>query len=660
MARSWTVLSLLLAFTPVCVCAFAGEPPLAFENVKPLEVEELGVPLRTMRRSGDFLVPKPEGKGWWFITSYNPVRRNSLPIQVFIIDLDSHEVRRAEMQPSGALCRSINNRGILGQDGKFYIGHYARMGIWTFDPADGSLEYLDFPEIQDRVLPFCMWMAPNDGKIYLGTASAKAYLVEFDPKTRAFRNFGVQGPNHGAPRYVYYMAVGNKYIYSAAGKNPWYLVATHRETMEQKILFRDAEYIGVGGSGDNCTASIKVKPAPDKPAEQQRYSLRDGQAIPYQADPAAVKTPRAKRVPQPEMLLTLARPNSEGKAQVWWRMPGKEWEHVDLTGIQTTPWRFTCLRALPDGRLIGAPRAYEDFFIYDPKAAAFTIPGKSPLSCSFIECVGDKVFLLGYPGTYFFEYDPARPWTCFTTTPTKKEPPLTAPESNPRACMQLGKFTQTHHVRGSAVGADGFIYAGGHAERLHVGGGIVWWDPVNRKGGGLREPFLMQDCAGLAAADGGRLIVYSSFPVRDPKGQTPTPKEGKLFVFDTATREIVFETTPLPGMSNCGPIAAIGKRVFGVGRVGKGYVLYVFDIAKRETVHSRSVAERALELKTGPDCMIYAFLGKVLVRIDPKSFAVEAVGSVEKAGWIEFVGADAYLTGTPALRRIRNLAPGVP
>ena len=44
----------------------------------------------------------------------------------------------------------------------------------------------------------------------------------------------------------------------------------------------------------------------------------------------------------------------------------------------------------------------------------------------------------------------------------------------------------------------------------------------------------------------------------------------------------------------------------------------------------------------------------------PITISPAVINSVEKAGRIEFVGADAYLTGSPALRRIRNLAPGVP
>ena len=641
----------------LATAAATGEKSAPEAANRPLPVEDLGVPVSTMRRSGEFLVPRPEAIGWWFITSYNPVRTNELPLQVYIIDLETKEVKMSKRRPSGGLCHTINSKGLMGQDGKFYIGHYAKMGIWQFDPEDGSLDYLDFPKIEDRVLPFCMQMARDDGRIYMGTASAKAYLVEFDPESSKFRSFGVQGPALPAPRYVYSMAVGTKYVYSAAGKSPWYLVATDRETMVQKILIKDPEYLDVVGSGDNCLARVKTKAGPDQPTVTKRYRLRDGEAAEYVPSGPEKGAPRQKPAPKPEMLLTLARPNSEGEAQVWFRMPGKGWDHVDLEGIQTTPWKFNALKALPDGRLLGAPRAYEDFFVYDPKTNETKVVGKAPLSASTMQCIGGKVYIAGYPGTYLVEYDPGKPWTYFTTTPTLKEPPLSAPESNPRECHRLGEFTQTHHAVGSAVGADGFVYIGGHAERLHVGGGLVWWDPVNRKSGGLREPFLVQDCAGLAAARGGRLVVYSSRPVTDPRGKTPTPKEARLFVFDVTTKKVVDEIVPVPGLKSCGSVAAVGDRVFGVGLLAGKHLFYVIDLDSGKTVFSKALADATSNLKVGPDGKLYTFIGKTLSRIDPQALEFETLGSIEERGNIEFVGPDLYLTGYH-LRRIRNV-PGL-
>ena len=490
-----------------------------------------------MRRAGDTLIPKLDDKGWWFLTCYNPLRRNTLPCQIYIVDLDSRKIAVREVHPSGFLAAGWSIKPVQGLDGKWYIGHTVaepgrEVGLWEFDPADGSLAWHGCKEVVNRLGPFAMKRA-SDGVIYMGMASNQNILIEFNPRTARFRSFGETGPHHHYPRYVWSMAVGDDYVYAVAGKNPWYLVAADRKTMKQTIVLQDdIESMELGGGGEHCTASVTWQAKDDQPKRRKRYrleGLKDVEYDPAKAGPSAAADKKPRLRPKPEMLLTLASPDSEGKAQLWWRMPGEEWQHVELTGIQTRPWRFQHLEAMPDGRLLGSPRAYEDFFIYDPKANTFQILGKAPLSCGAMEAVGDTVFLLGYPGSYVVEYDPRRAWTFKTTTPTYKEPPIASPKANPRECRRWSVgIMPTHHIRASAVAADSGIYFGAHAERNAIGGGLGWWAPAERKAFGLREPFLMQDCAGLAAARDGKFIVYSSFPVKDPTGKTPTPKEGCL------------------------------------------------------------------------------------------------------------------------------------
>ena len=59
------------------------------------------------------------------------------------------------------------------------------------------------------------------------------------------------------------------------------------------------------------------------------------------------------------------------------------------------------------------------------------------------------------------------------------------------------------------------------------------------------------------------------------------------------------------------------------------------------------------------DGKLYTFIGEVLTRIDPGTFALESLGSVEKTANFEFLGPDIYFTGT-RLRRIRNVTAAVP
>ena len=62
------------------------------------------------------------------------------------------------------------------------------------------------------------------------------------------------------------------------------------------------------------------------------------------------------------------------------------------------------------------------------------------------------------------------------------------------------------------------------------------------------------------------------------------------------------------------------------------------------------------DYQLGPDGRVYAYLGQVLVRIDPKDATIEPVGRLEQPGRMLFVGEDLYLTGTAAIRCIRAVA----
>lgn len=630
----------------------AADTWLDIEKAQPLAVEDLGEPVRSMRQGGSFTIPKPDGKGWWYVTCYNPLRRNALPNQVYVVDLDTRKVTMRKEMPAGAIISPLNFNEVVGKDGKYYLPFLGTpLGMWSFDPKDGSLKWL--PTDVDSMLSFMAMGVAGDGKIYGGSCSKTALLLEYDPATDKYRNFGEIGPHHESPRYVWSLTVADDYVYCAAGKNPWYVVAVDRVSGKQKVLLTgNMDYMECRSAG---TIWVRYPAEGDKPAVSRHFRLAKGEMTEF--DPLKEPRPAAKpALPRPETHLGLALPTSEGKAQIWWRMPGKEWDFVDLDGIQTIPYKLDCLCAMKDGRLFGSARDYQDCFILDPATKRFTILGKPPVSFGTMEALGDRIYLLGYPGTYVMEYDPSRPWTVGTKTPTRDEPAVTAPESNPRECHRwtVG-IMPTHHIRASAIGADGFICFGAHAERAAVGGGLGWWDPAARKPGGLRAPFEMQDCAGMAAARKGKLIVYSSFPVADPTGKTPKPAEGKLFVLDTETKKIVSEIVPLPGMTNCGEIAALGDKVFGVGTTAQGPTFYVVDLAQGKTVFSRPAA-KARSPEIGPDGKLYLFADSALVRIDPDDYTAQVLGTVESAARICFLGSDAYFTGSPMLRRIAGLA----
>ena len=819
---------------------------LAFaQDAKPLPVEKLGVPVTTME-SADFTLCSKSGRRQ-HLRFFHPMRRE-IECQARIIDFATGQVREASGPPDRPL-------RMLELGDRFYFGQYGRCGLWVYDPETMKLEYKEGPDI-GRCVVFQMAVG-GDGAIYLGMTSG-CEVIRFDPATGEFRNYGRQGPKVAGPRYVYSMAAEGDYVYSAAGKNPWYLVALNTRTGEQKTLLSDPKYLSVSGgrgglasatatfdgkdgkdesrtwvlkggemiesaaqgadaSGDACIVArdrarliafaggvrreialgdaaysekdgllVAVGPAakaavasstgimlvdlnagvvgkrvlPPVPdgvvsamtwtddgallfalkANSRLYALnaggekrevaklgdsarlsvtsivtdgpfayastsepedvlvvdtRDGKVtatggngmvcrirdnfftgergvtLPIGASvmaPARIRLDKGVATPdrrfetfdlrhrawtEPEMVLDPVQP--DGSLVLHWKeRTEKDW-HSAAMRIKALPVEIESLHALPDGRILGTTRRYQESFRFDPKTGKFEIFGKLPMSGTVAETIGGKVWMVAYPGVRIMSYDPARPWTLGMAAPGRPVPAEDSSESNPRLVTSASVVKDrmpAHFPRGLAMGADGLLYVGAHCERSAVGGALGWLDPVTGKLDALpRDPFLVLDCAGLAAADGGRTIVYSSHVVSDPAGKTPTPPEARLFLFDTATKKIAKEFVPFPGAPTTGEILARGQKVYGFLRDKA----YVFDLDAGKVTAQVPLAGAPRDPQWGPDGRIYLFIGSDFTRMQPDTLKTASLGSVDSAGPFFFSGGDVYLGGRAELRRVKDV-----
>jgi hypothetical protein len=745
-----------------------------------LRVENLGVPVTTME-SASFTAYSRAGQAHQLLF-FHPMRRE-MDCQVRIINLATGKVKEASGPPDRPL-------RMVELDGRYYLGQYGQVGLWIYDPERMAIRYVRGPDL-GRLIAFAMTTSP-DKKIYIGTASGDCRVLEFDPKTERWRDFGTQGPVIQGPRYVHSIATDGRFVYSAAGRNPWFLVALDPGSGEQKILLRDAKYItvhtGVGcaratvtlqdgaternvsyplrngemleGESALCDpdaalvsplksmqsklTAFAVVPADafivfatsdssqlfrydpntktieplcdvgattklvadgrfvygatttggfifDTESRQKTefpcgghierirgklYSSERGVTFPKGASifvPARLRLENGQATPdpsvgcfdmhhrdwiEPDLILDTMQPN--GRFDVFWKFPDTNAWRKATARIRALPIKIERLHALPKGRLLGTTRRYQECFLYDPARNRFEVlPGKFPVSGPCIETVGGKVYLMGYPGGTFLEYDPARPWT-LGDDPTKRKPPIESPESNPRMVFQFSRLddeSPSHHLVASAVGADGLIYFGGHVERKAVGGGIGWWDVQAGKPGSLRQPFLVQDCAGLAAAYDRNRIVYSSRVVDDPAGKIPTPTGAKLFVLDVKTKKLMAEHTPFPGIKSTGAIVASNQLVHGFAMTEGRWQSYTFDLDAGKLTTTRPIPFEGAPSHPcwGPDGRIWLFVGSALVTFDPSSGLFRPHGTVDEPAPFLFHGRDLYLTGQPGLRRVRNI-----
>jgi hypothetical protein len=454
-------------------------------------------------------------------------------------------------------------------------------------------------------------------------------------------------------------------------------------------------FVGVSQMQYGCRAMARKVKGTD--GERLDYWLYQGKAIPMKdrkekppwpqpADP----TPHVKLPPKPEVNVSRAVPDVDGNAEIWVRSQEAKAAAPKEPPADSTPedlgWRvfkFTVptypqsvyrLRELPDGRLFGTAGAYEGNFLYDPASRKSVHMGKIQLSHYATAVLDGKIYMSGYPTSPLYVYDPSKPWTAGKEKSPGKIYRDHEPGSNPRRMEYLGKqdLAGTHKMYAAVTGADGRVYFGGKWIRNGAAGGLAWWDPEQQKAGGLWKPFSNYQITHMTTAEKNRLLVISTRRVSDSLLGKPKPKQGRLFVYDTSTHEIVREIDPVADANGAGLVVGVGEpRVIGWTEnpaESKTSILYGADavtgeVAFRKTLPVRlpvrigSNQQEPFDFRLGPDGMVWTFMGRTLVRIDPDDATVHPVGTVGRGGPIAFSGGDVYMGGTTELRRIGGVLP---
>jgi len=654
-----------------------------------LEIESVGVPVRSTRVGATYLVPNPDGRSYdilqWYFAGY------SGPTSCFILDCADGSLTRDGLPDR----RQIHIAGnVIGPDGKLYLATpdwQQGMVIYIYDPADNSLSSMGVvaPGLKGERRPL---VVGTDGMIY-GAGShdetRKAGGFRLNPWTGEVDWFGPLGPSH-APEGVwgYYCGADDEWLYVASGKVPWYLVAYNHQTGEERVLLETGRVDGIVSvkqRHDGVEAiARKVLGRGD---ERIEYWLWQGEAIekvegegpPWPERPAPEPLPE-----RPDLHKDELDPDSDGRAALWYRNPWDRpeeepegaapealgWHRVELQ-VDVFPMPIRRLTELPDGRLLGTCDSYLGNFAFDPATGAMQHLGKIALSHYATTIADGLVYQCGYPSSPLYVYDPRQPWTANRGSFGAPAPPETDRASNPRLLVRMNQWARTHKMYGGATAASGRVYFGGKLVRNGHGGGLAWWDPAAEDGGGLWEPFSAYQIEWLTAASEGTLIVASSKAVRDDLNPEFTPEQGKLFVIDAATAEIVREVEPVPGQRDIGGIVeALPGLILGAcadpATEGQ-WLLYGVDVATGEVLLRKPVPgsfrldtstnrHGANEYRVGPDGNVWAYVGDVLVRIHPEDVRVEVLGRVSPPGRVAFAGDDVYLCGTNELRVIRGIA----
>ena len=132
----------------------------------------------------------------------------------------------------------------------------------------------------------------------------------------------------------------------------------------------------------------------------------------------------------------------------------------------------------------------------------------------------------------------------------------------------------------------------------------------------------------LKALPNGDLIGGTS--IETPGGGHPKAKEGVLYTMDWETRQVVFQTVPVPGAAEVLNIE-IGpdRRVYGLT---SGSTFFVFDPNEKKVIHREDLSaygdvSRHRSLVCGSDERLYAAFTNAIVSIEPDTFRHEKLAT---------------------------------
>ncbi len=520
---------------------------------------------------------------------------------------------------------------MIGADGKVFTS-CSRGGLSVFDPVTDTVKLV-------RPIPDARWLRGMaigpDGGVYVSdypTGSAAKY----DPATGKVTRFGRQGgPFNITHVYGYSVGSDGRYVYTAAGKIPWYVVAYDTSTGKQKNLlrFQPGDHPEVHQRGDEVFLDVKHgSPEKNQPANSY-FRLVAGRAEAVSAVPRFDDSyVPGHDLPQPEIEpIGRTLPITDRGVEIEYRMPGQSWTTttVPVSGSDMIVERIA---PLADGKLLVSTGPYGNVHRFDPKTKQFSQLG-SPVSKHVYDmlAIDNQIYFCGYPNAILGAFN------------------------NDRGTL-IGNWHESvgsKHTLFLVKGADGRIYSGNHNERESTGGALGWYDPASGEFGGLHFP--NDDCEYLTSAMDGRYIIYASDFSVDPTHPEIRQRNGKLLVYDTQKHGIVRELSPLSDGS-AGVIVETDPGVLlGVGLHDKLPVMYSMSIPTGEIIQRKQLPSKAIRLiSRGPDGKVYFFLKDTLVRTSPATLQLETLATTPP-GQMVFIGNDLYLAGTSRLRRVSNV-----
>ncbi|EHK85637.1 PQQ-binding-like beta-propeller repeat protein [Saccharomonospora azurea] len=555
-----TALSATLAGVVPVGAAPAGEPATTQAADGDGVEENLGEPVVGMTNAGAGYTENAEGRDIGLVVA------GGSPSRFSAVDMVTGERLLTEAIPSSTLTWAYATT----PDRTVYIGTSSGE-VLRFDPDSVSLE-----RVADK--PFgetYFWDAQSNpgGEVFFATYPG-GKIISYDPASDTWHDHGVQREGN---RYVRSLAVSGDVVYGGGGTADAAVTRLDTTTGEVATIPLPAGYENEEFVYDLSVADDLLFARPTPSSDVLVYDLAGEEWVDTLPGMVGLEVSPAVRTSdsgteRTEVLLpkigggvlaydldtreqrTVSLDLGGASARGWGLQelglegfPGKSlvtatskavfhaWnpQTGETRSVRTdaagTPFLIRSLASGPDGDVWaggyasppGVARVDAD------TGAAELLPG--PGQVEGMVAHGDHLVIGTYPGGWLYSYDTTRPWENGTNPP-------------PRVAIGHGQDRPV-----AMTSAGDVVAVGSVPDYGHLGGALTLFDPRTRELEVIEEPIEDQTVIALTYHDG---LIYGGTGIWGGLGVEPSTSEGRLFVFDPDTREVIFETVPVPGEEN--------------------------------------------------------------------------------------------------------------
>ena len=531
---------------------------------------------------------------------------------ILVTDVDSGETRQV-FYPEGVR-NSAPYASLMSTNGRFYTG--AGAAFLEYDPEAG--EWLSGKVINPKASCYVgVSIADGPGELIWKGTYPDCRLYSYDPPTQEVVDYGRLDEEEHYFNYLTFDSAG--WAYAGIGTARLNIVACNPETRERKQMVDEAERVtGTGYVYTGVDGKVYGR------AGKQWYRLFAGEREAIKADEKAAAAPNGS-LGWGQSTATLP----DGR-RIRYNLP-ESW--MDVTGPEAGATRrvelkydgggvsITSLAAGPDGNVYASTCHPMHLAVYDTEAGQLGDwgPIKRVGGGNFchMSAQGQYLVAASYASGIFHVYDTTRP---FNGGYGKAPNPYEVAQWHDDLCRPRATLG---HPDGHTV------LMAGYAGYGLVGGGLGFYDFETEEATLLTHEDLIpyHSTVALAALPDGTVVGGTT--VGAPGGGHAVATEAVLYLFDWENRKVAFQTSPVPGASS---IVALQVPPSGlVYGLASGSVLFVFDAAKREVIHTAGLGQWGGaprdSLLLGPNGDVYAQLSNAIVRLDPETFEPSVVAT---------------------------------